>query len=64
MTNEKQLKHCPFCAGTATASETVGHRWSVECDECPCFMGHYNSEEEAIDAWNTRKESVWDKDID
>ena len=54
-TNE--LKPCPFCGGEAEI--TKWHEgYFVECREQRCggTIGAYKTEEEAIDAWNTRKE--------
>ena len=58
MENEKELKHCPFCGGTATVWQNYGGLWFVECYECSCFLGNeFKTKEEAIDAWNTRKKA-------
>lgn len=59
----KKTKPCPFCGGEA---RTLGqHRWWVACQECTCDIGfegmdeggcygHYDTESEAAEAWNTR----------
>ena len=58
-----ELKPCPFCGGEARTMEQ--HRWWVFCPECMCDLGfegmdeggcygHYDTEAEAVEAWNTR----------
>ena len=55
---EKLLKHCPFCGGTATVWQNYGGLWFVSCDECGCSLGEdFETEENAIDGWNTRRDS-------
>lgn len=57
------LKPCPFCGGEARMMKQ--HRWWVSCQECICDLGfegmdergcygHYDTEAEAVKAWNTR----------
>ena len=60
----EELKPCPFCGGTAHIEvddiqepEMFWH-YSPRCDDWGC-LGHmfwfmYDSEAEAIEAWNTR----------
>lgn len=58
-----ELKPCPFCGGEAKTMEQ--HRWWVFCPECMCDLGfegmdesgcygHFDTEAEAVEAWNTR----------
>jgi len=52
-----KLKPCPFCGGCAlTRSIADGEEeWVVDCAECKCMLDDfYNTEELAIEAWNTR----------
>ena len=48
-----ELKPCPFCGGDASSKEE--YYWGVDCDLCPSsYYGDFLSEDEAIQAWNTR----------
>lgn len=51
-----ELKPCPFCGGSkAFVSSTLDGKWYATCggDQCS-FVGHFDTEPEAIAAWNTR----------
>lgn len=53
----EELKPCPFCGGEAEI--TKWHEgYFVECREQSCggTIGAYKTEEETIEAWNTRAE--------
>lgn len=64
----EELKPCPFCGNDGRGPiEHALHisynehdwreaSWSPQCDKCTATMGYFVSKEEAIDAWNTRKE--------
>lgn len=54
-----KLKPCPFCGGEASPliKPFIGADGSglvIECDRCWCSTGYYETEAEAIEAWNTR----------
>lgn len=66
---EKDLKHkvhyksksCPFCGGEAECSDsscTVNgeFKWTVECLNCGVMTSPFETKEDAIKAWNRRKE--------
>lgn len=50
-----ELLPCPFCGGEATM-DSSGKKYQVWCKRCSCIhMGEfYNTEAEAIAAWNRR----------
>jgi len=65
-----ELKPCPFCGGTAVSIQKIeprlyrpvkNHPFSVVCWECGFFFGYdedyggmFDTEAEAIKAWNRR----------
>lgn len=62
----QELEACPFCGNDGSGPiEDALHvsfqehdwrepSWTPQCDKCTGTMGYFNSEEEAIAAWNTR----------
>ena len=54
-----ELKPCPFCSSKnidiSTYSTNVVF---VQCDNCGATFPHFDSEKEAIEAWNRRVENV------
>ena len=55
MSDETTLLPCPFCGGEASKRLFYGARYGVYCDECDARVGGlFNTEAEAIAAWNTR----------
>lgn len=59
-----ELKPCPFCGGEAEVSYgyTFGaeYQYQPNCTKCYCSLGIYDSEEEAIEAWNRRTDNETD----
>lgn len=53
-----EIKSCPFCGGEAKSYSTNRGFWGVDCESNECFthtmVADYITEEEAIEAWNTR----------
>lgn len=56
------LRKCPFCGGEAMTYKTKSLMlhdlcFGVMCKDTPfcCVMSGYKTEEEAINAWNTRR---------
>lgn len=52
--SEEKLKSCPFCGGEARTIPYSFEDFAVRCKECGCGTGIYDTEEEAIEAWNRR----------
>ena len=51
MTDELKPVHCG-CGGEARIGKIYGDAWTVECTECGIQSGCYDTEAEAITAWN------------
>lgn len=49
-----ELKPCPFCGNVHLSVLDYESRHRVECPFCGTRTGNYNSEQDAIDAWNRR----------
>ena len=59
-----ELKSCPFCGGSAFTSkqtypngETYWHIYHWNDEKCfidDCITGDYDTEAEAVEAWNRR----------
>ena len=57
----EELKPCPFCGGEAhmirdklTTSPKREIYYRVVCSKCPCVIGVFMYEDEAVEAWNRR----------
>lgn len=48
------LKRCPFCGGRAELRVYSANMQFVQCDECLACSHAFQSDNEAIDAWNRR----------
>ena len=53
----KELLPCPFCGGEAALAYGVYDRW-IFCKKCGASTKQYETNEEAIAAWNTRTNTI------
>lgn len=63
--NMEELKNCPFCGGKAISrrrrpDHIMNGKYFISCVECRNKTHYYDSEEEAIAAWNKRVEVIKD----
>lgn len=52
-----ELNPCPFCGGEEISCQDAGKNtdvWFVQCESCGATFPHFDSEKEAIEAWNRR----------
>ena len=52
-----ELKPCPYCGNDRIYCEDAGRNtdvWFIQCEECYATFPHFDSAEEAKDAWNRR----------
>ena len=51
-----KLKACPFC-GSMPAITVENNHWELACENLNCayFGDYFDSYEEAVELWNTRK---------
>ncbi len=56
MNMDEKLKLCPFCGGKAYVyiDPAAMHGWTVSCYGCLAIMRGFQTEQEAIEAWNKR----------
>ena len=56
----KELKPCPFCGNKANTYSNSRGFWGVDCESNECIthtmVVDYNTEEDAVEAWNRRAE--------
>lgn len=61
------LRPCPFCGGGAEllTAESMhgGHLFGIMCNDCRSRGDVYDTEAEAIAAWNTRYHSEFEKTV-
>lgn len=57
-----KLKPCPFCGKLHHEVSDYKPVYRVECTFCGARTGNYNSEQEAIKAWNRRIEPTFTPD--
>ena len=50
----EELKHCPFCGGTANIAKGQIEFWAY-CPHCGAQTELYETEQEVAKAWNTRQ---------
>ncbi len=50
----EELKHCPFCGGEAEVRPYTQTSIFVQCKECMAATTAFESEAQAITAWNKR----------
>lgn len=53
--NNIKIKPCPFCGHEAILKINREHLYIVQCDKCEATSKICESENEAAEAWNTRK---------
>lgn len=57
-----KLKPCPFCGSVHFSVLDFESRYRVECNFCKARTGIWNSEQDAIDAWNRRVQPTFAPD--
>jgi Lar family restriction alleviation protein len=56
---ETELKPCPFCGcKNINLIDYHGGIVFVQCDDCCATFPHFDTKEEAINAWNRRANDV------
>lgn len=61
MSENVELKPCPFCGGEAKCYDyaptwATTHKWVVECSICGGTTSPCKTKKKAIEAWNRRKD--------
>ena len=62
MKSKSKPKPCPFCGSVHLSVLDFESRYRVECNFCKARTGIWNSERDAIDAWNKRVEPTFTHD--
>lgn len=55
MENKEELKPCPFCPSDDCSVLLIGGLLNPQCNACKSSCGLFNTEAEAISAWNHRQ---------
>ena len=55
--SDKKLLPCPFCGGNATISKYPGF-YMARCLKCGVETNVFAMKEQAVDAWNTRTNTI------
>ena len=59
-----ELLPCPFCGSTNIYCIDAGHKaeaWFIKCADCRAEFSFFDSEEEVVNAWNTRSQKEVNK---
>lgn len=56
MTEEPELKPCPFCGGVASIHDRMHGGWIAFCNKCLTTSAINETKEQLIAAWNQRAE--------
>jgi len=60
MKTKPELKPCPFCGSKSITvyiyKGSLLPLFSAECEECGCLLSGFDTKENAIKAWNRRKQ--------
>jgi Lar family restriction alleviation protein len=54
----EKLKPCPFCGGQADIIRSANHWFFVRCPACEASKPGFETENDAVEAWNSRSSSA------